>query len=79
MIPWLKTNQSVADDGSLQIHYAYFDDSTSPTNEPLNATIHVWQQTNLPSLDFPRANINFKVRNERGLCRSPLKFTQSRQ
>ncbi|KAI0555237.1 hypothetical protein F4679DRAFT_522824 [Xylaria curta] len=99
MIPWLKTNQSVADDGSLKIHYAYFDDGTSPTNEPLNATIHVWQQTqdvfnyltegfspesslttlwlnnsrrNLPSLDFPRANINFKVGNETGLCRNSV-------
>ncbi|KAI0460160.1 hypothetical protein F5B21DRAFT_498762 [Xylaria acuta] len=45
MIPWPKTNQSVADDGWLRIHYAYSDDSTFPTNEPLNATIQVWQQT----------------------------------
>ncbi|KAI1736824.1 hypothetical protein F4680DRAFT_431186 [Xylaria scruposa] len=99
MIPWLKTNQSVADNGYLRIHYGYFDDGTSSTNEPLNATIHVWQQTqdvfnyltdgfspessltrlwlndtkrNLPSLDFPRANINFKVRNETGLCRNSV-------
>ncbi|KAI8632283.1 hypothetical protein F5Y19DRAFT_358395 [Xylariaceae sp. FL1651] len=96
IFPWIKTNQSVGDDGSLQIHYAYFDDTAFLTNEIHNATLHVWRQTpevfdyitsgfNLkgqlarllendtyatksPSLDFPRANIDLRVRNQTGLC-----------
>ncbi|KAI0486100.1 hypothetical protein F4859DRAFT_511098 [Xylaria cf. heliscus] len=102
-IPWLKTNQSVADDGTLLIDLAYFDEFTIATSEPLSTKIHVWQQTqavfdyltkgfspesrvealwmndssssssssvDLPSLDFPRANVDFFARNETGLCRN---------
>ncbi|KAI1417902.1 hypothetical protein F5Y13DRAFT_33031 [Hypoxylon sp. FL1857] len=103
--PWIRTNLSVADDGtlsgvlegSLSIYHA----DAIETSEVRNATLHVWKQTpaladfingkdsnGMPILwqlalvwsnttdkvdkNFPRANIDFKLRNETGVFRGGI-------
>ncbi|KAI0142544.1 hypothetical protein F4776DRAFT_512233 [Hypoxylon sp. NC0597] len=100
--PWIKTNLTVAENGTLSSEseesHSMSQSHIIQTSEVRNATLHVWKQT--PALldfisgkdnenrsilaqvirawsnttdkvdnNFPRANVDFKIRNETGVFR----------